>query len=59
MNKPFLGRTPTDGFPYYCEICHASFEEYYMCDDFDCKLESIDVAKERVDNQGRNESNML
>ena len=40
-------RTPTDGKPYYCQLCACGFAEYLACELPDCKLESEAEARKR------------
>lgn len=40
-------RTLTDGFPYYCKVCGAGWNEYGACEDVRCELEPTEAALAR------------
>ena len=59
INPVELERTPTDGKPYYCEVCGMGFGEYMACEMPDCKLESEEQAQRRAKNWNQLEQRIL
>lgn len=48
-----IKRNSTDGLPYFCKLCGKGFNEYVVCGEKDCELESDSSAKSRQ-KQGNN-----
>ena len=41
-------RAPTDGQPFYCEVCGAGWGEFIACEMPDCSLETVEEAETRL-----------
>lgn len=42
-----MTRTPTDGLPYYCNLCGLGWSEYVACEEWFCEPESAEAALAR------------